>query len=503
MTNLLDFRFISMVILFGFLQSTTASAIETLQTTNGVILSASCGLPEPDGTQHLRFSSSPSNRIFKGFGTNIQIPNITEIDQYIHDLNDLNFKFVKLDWGSPFSAFGGTAPPPYGSSFTEAYDFVLPKMQDFMTANKINFNAQLHANGIQVVKTMYGAPAAYVQQKTLPDGTVENVIDPKHIDDFGVFYSAYLASLNALGLTPDLVEIQNEPNGDWNVLYTPDQFSQLTNTLWSTSNANGVTTHLTAAATATKMSNAIDFLGALKVTPVWSHLEGLAIHTYYVIENPVNGGIPWADDPGFSNLVTMAQSIGSGVPLMSTEFGGTRQRTADQDPSKKNVDPAEEMKAALDLLRAGESMALVWNLYPNNRNGVWDRNWALFDENDRKTNAYWPFKAMAGSFAPGARIMDVTTDQVNPTMTTLGFSGFKTRQNYAIGLANPSDQPMSIAFAIGGNTDLTANRLSSFNNTSLINSTGAPLPQQVCSYPYRVTLPARTSVIVNLTRPSN
>jgi hypothetical protein len=255
--------------------------------------------------------------------------------------------------------------------------------------------------------------------------------------------------------------------------------------------------------------NAIDAAASTYVDPVTNlpypmvgvgGLKALTLHAYYIVQAPNNGGVPPADDPDFHNFYERAKA--AGVPLVVSEFGGTNLKTKNSDPDAESVNPAEEMKAALDLARQGAGAALVWNLYPNIKDGVTYRTWALIDDAG-PTNAYWPFKALAPAIPDGSHVLAVQKSNVKSAIDSLGYSAFQNGNVVVVGLANPSPSDLQVGMDVGGAPGYLVTKLGSFTPASLLESVPQGLARGRCAM--TVTLPgdpagtaAGTGVVISL-----
>jgi hypothetical protein len=465
---------------------------------NGVSVTNACGGPKPDST--IVFSQSTTADTyhpFLGYGVNLQQPldEATAL-KAIPDIQGLNFKFVKTEMGTPYVGDAWSTwqilPAPMGLPDDDAmYAAIHGPVEGFYAPYTLTFMQGLRAAGIRWVATSFGAPNSYVTT----DGLGNEWIVDANIPDYTQFYPAYLRSLQDLGLVPDYDETQNEPNGAWSTKWSTDQFAQMMTALQhdvyyvdTAAPANPV-----ASGTATWVHFAMDYLDAIQAqAATWidpntglpypkvglGGLKALTLHTYYVIQDPTNGGVPPADDPDFHAFYEQARA--AGLPLIVTEFGGTTYKAKSTDPQLENVNPAEELKAALDLARNGAGAALVWNLYPNTKDGVTYRTWALIDDVG-PTNAYWPFAALAPNIPDGSAVLSLQKSTVKAKIDSLGYAAFQDGNVVVVGLANPSAAALLVSMDVATAPDFLVTKLDSFTPTGLMESVPHGLVRTKCA----------------------
>ena len=487
---------------------------------NNTSITSSCSAP---ATLHLKYASAKSH-LFQGFGTNLQpVKNMADSNTAIADLNDLKFQFVKMDWGDPYNSNLKPAPinitdANFAAVSADIKTNVVSALQS--TPQKLYFFQALHgtlpsaaqslgyqnsAYPVSVVKTMYGAPQAYYETRPINQGTdTGNFILDARVGDFSAFYVAYLDAIKGYGMNPDYVELQNEPNGSWDVKFTPTQYASFVSGIFQTGDKHGIAPgNLTAAGTSTQVSNAVDYLTPLSSSGTLARMKGLALHTYYVTSNAAGDGknnVPPADDVNFPTVSNLAKA--NNLPLMSTEFGGTDAKDKVIDPQAYSVNQAEEYKAALDLVRNGESMALVWNLYPNVKAGSGPiKNWGLIDNTVTprvKTNAYYIFKTLANGLKSNSDVLSVASTDWVPDMTTLGHAGFRNGNSYTVGLSNPSATTATVQIDLSDSAPLSVNHIYSFTANQLLDRETA-IARGNCGY--TVTLPPNTGMLINMLTP--
>lgn len=486
---------------------------------NGVSVDNACGQSPKSA---IVFSQDPANDLyhaFAGYGVNLQNPlDAATAARAIPDIQALNFKFVKTEMGTPYKGDSFSTyevlPAPTGlPDDATMYAQVGGPIRGFYPQYTLDFIHGLQANGIKFVSAMFAAPNAYVTA----DGSGNETIVDADIPDFTQFYAAYLHSLDDLGIVPDYAETENEPNGAWGTKWSTDQFARMmTGLQLDLFHANpGVPARLVTSGTSTYVHFANDYLGAIDaraaatIDPAtglpWPDvgiggMQALTLHAYYIVQNPNNGGVPPADDPGFHTFYERAKA--AGIPLIVTEFGGTNFKAKQSDPNLENVNPAEEMKAALDLVRNGAGAALVWNLYPNVLDDVTYRTWALVDENG-PTNAWWPFRALAPAIPDGSHVLGLQKGNLKATMTSLGYAAFQNGNVVVVGMANPSAATLATSLDIGGASAWLVTKLTSFTSTGLVESVPQELRRGACAM--TVSLPgdpagtaAGTGVVVSL-----
>jgi hypothetical protein len=286
---------------------------------------------------------------------------------------------------------------------------------------------------------------------------------------------------------PDLIELVNEPNLK---RFKADQWAELLkDTEVSLGNQS---VNLAGPATATHLPVGVDFVQAAQANGSLGALKAITVHTYYVRDKPNNDGIPPANDPALQTLFKTAKSMG--VPVISSEFGGTNLKTKYTDPGRNSVNASEEFKAALDLITAGESAAFVWNLYPNNKRGSLLKTWALIDERG-PTNAYWPFYILAPKIPVGSDVLAVEKTDISPTMTSLGYAGFRNGHNIYVGLSNPGPVPVTVDLALSGVQNYTVVHAAGFLPDRSVVQDGSVNPGH-CSL--NVMIPSETGTVLDL-----
>jgi hypothetical protein len=421
---------------------------------NGVTISPKCD----QGTspvQHIVFSGTASHK-FLGYGVSIEGGTAAfQSARTVAVLRQLGFVWVKIALVRPGQTPGATTGPS-GAAFDAAIQAqVNAGLPD---ANRKLYDA-LRSAGIKIVDTIHVPNGAYFSSVTTNKGKLGRRIVPDAIPGLAKYYASYLRALTAAGIRPDLIEPINEPNLGMKGRFDADEYAEFVKDLEtdlgmpSGSPPSGIA--LSGPATATHVPIALDFVHAMDARGALSALKAITLHTYYIRDQPVNSGIPPADDPALRTLAATAKRLG--IPLISTEFGGTDLKTKNSDPSRESVDAAEEMKAALDLIREGESVAIVWDLYPNMKDGNSINTWALVDKNG-PTNAYWPFYILSRRVPVGSDVLAVERSDIVPTMTSLGYAAFRSGRRLFIGLSNADAQTATTV-------DLDLSRLGSYSVT--------------------------------------
>ena len=464
---------------------------------NGVAVDNACGQPVNNA---IVFSQDPAADLyhaFSGYGVNLQNPldEATAL-RVLPDLQALNFRIVKTELGTPYKGDSFSTypilPAPVGLADDAAmHAQISGPVAGFYPPFTLDLMHRLHASGIGLVSAMFAAPNSYVTA----DGAGNETIVDADIPDFTKFYAAYLHTLADLGIVPDYAETENEPNGAWGTKWSTDQFARMMTglqfDLFHVDTA--VSANLVSSGTSTYVHFANDYLGAIDaraagyVDPDTARpypdigiggMKALTLHAYYITQAPNNGGVPPADDPAFHSFYERAKA--AGIPLIVTEFGGTNFKSKQSDPNAENVNPAEEMKAALDLARNGASAALVWNLYPNVLDGVTYRTWALVDDAG-PTNAYWPFKALSPNIPEGSHVLGVQKSNVKATIDSLGYAAFQSGNVVVVGMANPSPANLVVSLDVGGASGWLVTKLDSFTPTGLVESIPQNLRRGACA----------------------
>ena len=228
---------------------------------------------------------------------------------------------------------------------------------DVPMLDRLNENstaAPSHTAGIKVVGLDKSSAHELLRLRALPK--TANRADASReegaIAGLAQYYTSYLRKISQQGMHPDLVELINEPNLGQNGKYRPPELAQLVSNVEKDLADAHVVVGLSA------LGNGGPHFPLCALCPKrcrdrggLAGLKAISIHTYYVRDKVDGPTVPPADDADFQSLVTAAR--GQNLPLISTEFGGTDVKMKRIDPSKEAVDAAEELKAALDLVRAG------------------------------------------------------------------------------------------------------------------------------------------------------
>lgn len=463
--------------------SVDAAGDLSVQLDNGVVVTADCNVA-PDYTV---VHSSEASHAFLGYGVNVKLPGpADDLAKVVADMKALGVSWVKTDPALPYKG-DGALTAPVGVSDDQMFAALHDTLVASWTPVVVPFYKALHAADIRIVSTMFGAPASYVHTVTLKDGSTEDRIDPDRIADFAQFYVAYFRVMNELGITADVAELQNEPNGQF-VHWTAGEFAQLVTGIHDGLARNpGVIANVSTAGNCSPVKDAVAFTNAVADAGLLPSMKAITLHTYYLAKAPNNEGVASADDDDFATLFAAARSVN--IPLMSTEYGGTDVKTKTTDPSLESVNPAEELKAALDVVRAGGSAALAWILYPNMHGQTLLKTWALIDENG-PTDAYWPMKVLAPNIPSGASVLRVTSSDVPRAIDSPGYAAFRRGRSAVLALANPSPKRVTFAVDLEGAGAYVVDHARSFTKTGLLEK---PTSLRRGACPLRVTLPGDTS----------
>lgn len=365
---------------------------------------------------------------FNGYGANLPPP-VSDVytNIQLNALHDLNMNWVKADFNNPYS--NGDLPAPVNVSSNQMYSMVSVAMKNYYQSHPLQlFQYQsLKQNNIKIVMTMYKIPEAYLKNGR---------INPVYIATFAEFYAAYLRALENLNISADFVEIVNEPNLRG---FNADDYATFVKQLVIEMTAQGVKAPLAAPGTSGNKPN-LPFMDALIGQDVVPSLSAINVHAYYFQQNAAYG--PVADSSGYLKMFKTANS--HQIPLLVTEFGGKPEASNRDD----EVSPAEEMKAAFDLVRAGGNAALVWVLSPT---PTGNKNWELIDANGNPQPIYAYFKQLAENFPLNSAVLAVDPANTNviPTMTSVGYVALSTESETIIGLSNPSSDDLLINITVG------------------------------------------------------
>jgi hypothetical protein len=465
-----------------------------LSLSNGVRISSGC---ERDDSatlvQHITFSTKASHT-FLGYGVNLQASKgAADIPRTIKDLHELGFVWVKtvLVKGDKEDRI------PTDQTPADAEAAVAGQVRAGVPDAHRRLYDALHAAGIKIVDTIHPPPAGYFASIATERGKPSRRIDRNAIPSLARYYAAYIRAMTGLGIHPDLIEMVNEPNLRRAGLYRPAEYAELLKgvetDLHAGTGAIPRDVNFSAPATASNVPAGLQFVEALDAIGVLPSLKAITLHTYYVRDRPNNAGIPPADDPAMKSLVTTARKLG--IPVISTEFGGTDLKMKKLDPNKEAVDPAEELKATLDLIRLGESAAIVWDLYPTSNDGATERTWALVDATG-PTNAYWPFYILSRRVPVGSDVLEVEQSDVSPTMTSPGYAAFRSGQHIYVGLSNPApSSAVSVALNLSRLGNFSVVHAATFSSIRAIES-DASIRSRGC--PVNVMLPGGTGTVLDI-----
>ncbi len=451
---------------------------------NGVTISPRCEpVDSASGVQHIAFSAMPSHK-FLGFGVNFQTSKAAEdIPRTVADIRKLGFVWVRTNLGQGDTSADG----PGSEAGLQVAGVNVPKAHS-------QLYAALQAAGIKIVVWLPHPPADYFNSgRRAQNGKPGRFVKQDAIPALAQYYADYLRSLAKLGVRPDLVELINEPNLAQNGKYKPIEYAQLLANVERDLAAGRIGANLSGPGTAARISHSARFVEAMQAQGAISGLKAISIHTYYVRDNANNPDVPPADDPDFQTLVTAARN--AGIPLISTEFGGTDIKTKQIDPSNESVDTAEEFKAALDLVRAGESAAIVWNLYPNYNLGGLLKTWALIDSNG-PTNAYWPFYILSRKVPVGADVLAIEKTDVAPAFTALGYAAFRSGRHVYVGLSNPArTSAATVALDLSRLGPFNIVHAASFLPTRAVEQDASMRPG---TCPLTVSIPSGTGMVLDI-----
>jgi hypothetical protein len=404
----------------------------SLSLTNGVAVSARCDVTGP--TEHIVFSPR-STHTFLGYGVNVPRREATEdVRRTVADIRKLGFVWVRTNLGDPDddtvlgakSDKAAVAPPQ-----TTIDDGQNREPQLF---------AALHAAGIKIVTWGIPGVSSFFERDVRKNGKSGRIIKPAAIPALAQAVATALRNAAATDARPDLVEPFNEPNGGGHKFGASD-YAEFLKYLETDLGSSLAKINLAAPGTATHIPIGVNFVEAMRAQGSLSGLKAITVHTYYFRDHPNNYGVPPADDPALQTLFRTATSLG--IPLIGTEFGGADMKAKKHLPSGEFVDQAEEMKAALDLVRQGESAAIVWRLYKKPANGDANR-WALITPNG-PTSAYWVFDILSRKIPVGSDVLAVDQSDVSPTMMSLGYAAFRSGQHIYVGMSNPASSPTTVS----------------------------------------------------------
>jgi hypothetical protein len=453
---------------------------------NGVTISSRCD--QSESAEHVAFSSSTSHK-FLGYGVNVQIGKAEEnIPRTIADVKKLGFVWVRIHLGLDDSGPNSETGSSDGESRADAPSAndgagVQRRFQEFFSA--------AHAAGIKIVNWGEGrGTAAFFESTAQRNGKFGSHVRSGSIPSLAQYIAEDLHSVAHAGIRPDLMEPFNEPNLKKHK-FEPADYAELIKDIEENFKNDPSDLHLAAPGTASNLSQGVDFVRAMQAQGSLSGLKAITVHTYYVRDRPTNFGVPSANDPALQTLLQTAKGLG--VPLISTEFGGTDLKTKDTDPDRESVDPAEEFKAALDLIEAGESAALVWELYPNFNGGALLKSWALIDNNG-PTNAYWPF-ILTRRIPVGADVLNIERTDIGPTMTSLGYAAFRDGRTLYVGLSNPASSQVTVALDLSRIGSFTVVHAASFLPTRTTEQDTA-VHSSTC--PLTVTVPSGTGAMFDI-----
>lgn len=412
--------------------------ITSLALDNGVIVSARCDQATAS-LAHVAFSGRASH-IFLGYGVNVMTSKAAEdVARTVGDVKKLGFVWVRMTLAT-------RADAGQGPDAEEATDEAASQAEDASASPKARqLILALQAAGIKVVTWLGHPPQSFFDAggRANRKGKHGRRVRPEAIGDLAQYYAATLQALAKQGVHPDLVELSNEPNLGGSGKFNPDEYAALMKGVQNALAQRGVTARLAGPGTSARIGRDAEFVQAMQAQGALSGLKAITIHNYYFRDRAKSPPVPAADDQAFQSMFAAARS--AGIPMISSEFGGSNLKTKDTDPSMESVNTAEEFKLALDLMRAGDSAALVWALYPNLSHGRMLYTWALIDDKG-PTNAYWPFYILARKVPVGAEILAADRTDIAPGYGSPGYAAFRSGSRTYVGLSNPSSgSPVTIA----------------------------------------------------------
>jgi hypothetical protein len=173
---------------------------------------------EPTQPDHLVFDFSKAHN-FAGLGAHIWL-NPTQKEARDAVYKDLHMRFLRTDVYAkiPENQIKGHMSVEELLTLTKKNDSPLFHTREVSFQQEIqSLGAELHLISWQMPESWRKDSADHKRRYT----------NPEHIADYANLVVARILYARELGFKPTCIELTNEPDGDWNTLYTPEQYDAL------------------------------------------------------------------------------------------------------------------------------------------------------------------------------------------------------------------------------------------------------------------------------------
>lgn len=244
---------------------------------------------------------------FAGLGTELWThpPHQAEQDAALKDLH-VRYVRVAINWSIP------TADLTAQSQLSVDDLTALIKKNDIprFDASVATFATEIKTLGIEMHFIFFMMPKCWLVQT----GTKSWHANPAQFENGANWITAQLIRAKAAGLVPSHIEISNEPEGDWNTQFTPEQYDAYLVAVRKALDANGLQDiKIAGPGCGTGVAPTVPILTAVEDNDDGKLLDILSVHLY-------DRGIDAKGFPQLDLLKPLMDKLAPGTQLFITEY---------------------------------------------------------------------------------------------------------------------------------------------------------------------------------------
>ncbi|MCK6503066.1 putative metal-binding motif-containing protein [Myxococcota bacterium] len=317
---------------------------------------------------------------------------------------------------------------------------------------------QAQARGLSTVALVWEVPPVWESSRAL---------DPAHVQDQARLVAAMMARLDAAGARPDLVELLNEPDGDWNSYAGPATWADLVLAVRDELDARGLEDLGVVGPGLAFANNAPAWIDDLPDT------DALAVFSTHLWDDAygVGDGVALTQD-ALDAFLGAADALDPGrtLPRMITEAGskdtalyGVPTNPADScgDVTDLHAYAVRALSYTLLAAASGAGSVLHWQAADMDWGGCWG-TWGLVDASGAARPTLDALALLGPAIPEGAVV--VPPRWRDPE---LAVAAFATPERVVLALANPTAREVERALGVDGAQTWTVNELRTFSSDGL------------------------------------
>ena len=256
--------------------------------------------------RHLVFDFGKAHN-YAGFGTQLWMtpPHRQEQDMALLNLHT-RYVRVSVSWNIPLQDLSKHSNYSVEDISRLLREHDTPQSQQ----SAVSFANEIKTLGVEMHFIYFNAPKCWLIQR----GPRSWKANPGCFDNAANWIAAQLLKAKSFGLIPSHIEITNEPEGDWNTQFTPEQYDSYLLAVRNAMDANGLKDiKIAGPGCGTGTKPTVPILNVVERQDHGSLLDILSVHCY-------DRGIEAQDFPKLDILNPLMAKFAPGTQLFVTEY---------------------------------------------------------------------------------------------------------------------------------------------------------------------------------------